>query len=171
NLGHPGYLEHMIERSKYLVDGYGVDGIFLDITIWWANDPNYSPYEGTVAWAKAMKKAYPELLLFGENSYDALWGLFSIFHERGRPSGHAHALYRYARQTEYLAAAAPGLGSGGIHEYAWNDNGLPWERDFPELIPTLSVVNDTMTTYAKAAEYTVKQARAWSPVKPGIAQN
>ncbi|PLS01052.1 DUF6259 domain-containing protein [Neobacillus cucumis] len=168
NMGHPGYLEHMIERSKYLVNEYGVDGIFLDISIFWTNDPNYSPYEGTVAWAKAMKEAFPHLLLFGENSYDALWGVFSIFHEMGRPAGHGHALYRYARQTYYLAAAAPGLGSGGIHEYAWNSNGLPWERDFPELVPTLSVVGDTMTTYEKATELIVKKAKGWKPIHPGI---
>jgi len=166
NMGHPGYLQHMIERSNYLVKTFGVDGIFLDITIGWANDPNYSPYEGTASWAKEIKKLHPDLLLFGENSYDALWGIFSIFHEMGYPSGHGQALYRYAKQTHYLAAAAPGKGSGGIHEFAFNQNGLPWEREVPELIPTLSVVSDTIGS--KGAEFLIKQAKSWHQHYPGV---
>ncbi len=168
NMGHPGYLKHMIEKSNYLIETFGVDGIFLDITCFWANDPNYSPYEGLVKWAKEMKRKHPNLLLFGENSYDALWGIFSVFHEMGTPSGHGHALYRYAKQTHYLAYPAPGKGSGGIHEYAWNQNGLPWERDIPELIPTLSVVSDTIEQYSQSAKFQIKKANNWYQVYPGI---
>jgi len=164
NMGHPEYLKHMIERSKNLVDSYGVDGIFLDITIWWENDPHYSPYEGLLKWAKTLKADYPELLLFGENSYDALWGVFSVFHEQGYPGGHGNALYKYAMQTHYLAYPAPGMGSGGIHEFAWNENGQPWERDIPELIPTLSIVGDTLNNYKKSTEYTIQKAKNWEPL-------
>src|SRR5690625_7631752 len=60
NMGHPEYLKHMIERSKNLVASYGVDGIFLDVTIWWDNDRHYSPYEGLLKWAKTLKADYPE---------------------------------------------------------------------------------------------------------------
>lgn len=164
NIGHPEYLQHMLERSKYIAGEFNVDGIFLDITIWWENDPYYSPYEGLAQWAETMKKEYPELLLFGENSYDVLWGVFSLFHEQGHPGGHGNALYKYAMQTHYLAYPAPGMGSGGIHEFAWNENGFPWERDIPELIPTLSIVSDTIKNYEKSTEYTIKKAKSWKPV-------
>ncbi|TCN21159.1 DUF6259 domain-containing protein [Mesobacillus foraminis] len=168
NMGHPGYLQHMIERSKYLIETYKVDGIFLDISFWWANDPHYSPYEGLVSWAKEMKKNRPDLLLFGENSYDALWGVFSMFHEKGFPAGHGSALYRYAVQTHYLAYPAPGMGSGGIHEFAWKENGQPWERHHPELIPTLSIVQNTIQNHPKAVENIIKQAKAWKQFYPGV---
>ncbi|MCJ7842143.1 DUF6259 domain-containing protein [Lederbergia sp. NSJ-179] len=168
NMGHPDFLKYMIDKSSDLIHSYGVDGIFLDISRWWENDPNYSPYEGLVEWAKEMKRLHPETLLFGENSYDVLWGIFSLFHERKRPGGHGAALYRYARQTHYLAYPAPGKGSGGIHEYAWNENGFPWERDIPELIPTLSIVEDTISNHKQATELLIEKAKSWVPVHPGI---
>lgn len=168
NMGHPGYRKHMLERSEYLMKQFHVDGLFLDITIWWENDPDYSPYEGLIQWAKEMKSKYPDMLLFGENSYDALWGVFSLFHEKGHPAGHGYALYRYALQTHYLAYPAPGMGSGGIHEFAWDENGPAWERDVLELIPTLSVVGDTLTHHPKAAEAIIHRAKSWNPIKPGI---
>ena len=168
NMGHPGFLQHMIDKSNYLVETIGVDGIFLDISFFWANDPHYSPYEGLVKWAQEMKKHHPDLLLFGENSYDVLWDVFSIFHELGYPAGHGHALYRYCRQTHYLAYPAPGMGSGGIHEFAWNQSGLPWEREVPELIPTLSVVSDTIDKNWHGAKYLIHKARNWNQVYPGV---
>lgn len=166
NIGHPKFQKYMVDKSNHLIENYGFDGLFLDITYWYENDPNYSPYEGLVEWAKQMKKLHPEILLFGENSYDVLWSVFSIFHERGYPAGHGNSLYRYARQTHYLAYPAPGLGSGGIHEYAWNENGEAWERDIRELIPTLSVVGDTISHHAKAAEFIIEKAKSWEPIYP-----
>lgn len=163
NIGNPKFLNYMIEHSNQMVNTYGFDGIFLDITFWYENDPEYSPFEGLVKWANAMKKEHPNLLLFGENSYDALWGVFSLFHERMYPAGHGSSLYRYAMQTHYLAYPAPGMGSGGIHEYAWNENGQPTERERPELIPTLSVVENTFKDHAKAAEFLIKKANSWKP--------
>lgn len=170
NMGHPGYLTYMINKSSEIIKQYKVDGIFLDITRWWENDPDYSPYEGLIKWADELQTLHPDTLLFGENSYDALWGIFSIFHERNFPGGHGYALYRYALQTHYLAYPAPGRGSGGIHEFAWDENGPPWERDIPELIPTLSVVSDTMTNHKQAAEFLIEKAKNWSPCHPGISQ-
>ncbi|UVI27329.1 hypothetical protein [Paenibacillus spongiae] len=169
NMGHPDFRRHMIERASYLVDEYGVDGIFLDISSFWANDPRYSPYEGTMAWADEMRARYPGLLLFGENSYDALWGTFGLFHEAGSPGAYEHALYRYTRQSHYLAHPALGRGSAGVHEWSWRwAVGLP-EGEFPELIPTLSIVSDTITEHAEAAQSVIEQARKWKQALPGIA--
>lgn len=168
NIGNPKFQKHIVDRSDYLISNFGFDGLFLDITYWYENDPNFSPYEGLVEWAKKIKKLHPDLMLFGENSYDALWGVFSLFHEREFPAGHGFSLYRYAMQTHYLAYPAPGLGSGGIHEYAWDENGPAWERDIQELIPTLSVVGDTISQNAKAAEYLIEKAKSWNPLYPSV---
>lgn len=169
NLGHPAFREHMIERAAHLVDTYGVDGIFLDVSSYWINDPVHSPYEGTLAWAAAMKSRYPDLLLFGENSYDALWGAFSLFHEGRAPGAYEYALYRYARQTHYLAHPAPGKGSGGVHEWAWPSGGQLPSGDTPEVIPTLSIVADTLTRHADEAEAQIAKAKAWRMHLPGLA--
>jgi len=165
NLGHPEFRRHMLDRAGYLVDTFGVDGIFLDVSSYWVNDPRYSPYEGTLAWAQEMKARYPELLLFGENSYDALWGAFSLFHEGGAPGAYEYALYRYARQTHYLAHPAPGKGSSGVHEWSWAVAG----EEAPELIPTLSVLSDTITSHADEAERQMAKAKVWKASLPGIA--
>lgn len=168
NLGHPGYRAYMLERASRLVDEFGVDGIFLDITFWWENDPRYSPYEGTRAWADEMRRRYPHLLLMAENSYDALWESFPMWAEDQGPTGHSAALYRYARQTYYLAHPSPGSGSGGIHEGAWFYQG--WKWNVPELtVPALSVVEDTITTHARETEAEIERARQWTFRPPLIA--
>lgn len=169
NLGHPGFQKHMIERSSYLVDRFSVDGLFLDITFWWENDPRYSPFEGTAAWAKEMKRRYPDLLLFGENSYDVLWGIFSLFAESYSPPGYEGALYRYVRQGYYLARPEAGSGSAGIHEQAWRSP--EGETGFPQyVIPTMTVLTDTLTKYKKESEMLIKRALEWEQKLPDIAK-
>lgn len=168
NLGHPGYRSYLLERASRLVDEFGVDGIFLDITFWWENDPRYSPYEGTLAWVAEMRRRYPHLLLFAENSYDALWGSFAIWAEDQGPIGHEAALHRYALQTYYLAHPSPGSGSGGVHEGAWHYRG--WQWNAPHMsIPALSIVQDTFTTQAAETEKVIAQARNWKFQPPPIA--
>ena len=49
NTGHPDFQNHLLERSSYLVNEFGVDGIFLDISGCWRNCSDFSPYEGTLA--------------------------------------------------------------------------------------------------------------------------
>jgi hypothetical protein len=169
NLGHPGYRQYLVEKSSRLVTEFGADAIFLDITFYWENDPKYSPYEGTVAWAQEMHRRFPGLLLFGENSYDALWGVFPIFAEDRGPTGHEAALHRYARQTYYLAHPSPVSGSGGVHEGAWNYQGWRW-NDPAMTIPALSVVQDTITTHAQQAEDVIAAARQWEFREPPIAR-
>jgi hypothetical protein len=169
NLGEPKYRAYMVERASRMVDEFGVDGIFLDITFAWENDSRYSPYEGTVAWVQEMRAKYPDLLLFGENSYDALWGVMPLWAEDRGPTGHAAALYRYCRQTYYLAHPSPGTGSGGVHEGAWHYEG--WKWNVPEMsIPALSVVEDTFTTRAAETEAVIENARKWKFRAPPIAE-
>src|SRR5581483_5142294 len=168
NLGHPAFRAHMLERTSRLVDEFGVDGIFLDIAYYWENDPQYSPYEGTVEYVNEMRRRYPHLLLFGENSYDALWGLFPLWAEDQGPTGFEAALYRYARQTYYLAHPSPGSGSGGVHEGAWHYQGWKW-NSAEMTIPALSVVSDTITTHARATEAEIEKAKHWHFHAPPIA--
>jgi len=165
NIGNPIYLQHMIQKSKHLLDDYLFDGIFLDLPNRWENDPEYSPYEGLLEWAKELNENYTDILLFGEDSYDVLWGVFSMFHEIWQPGGHEYSLYRYAMQTHYLAYPAPGMGSGGIHEYAWDQNGPMWERDIPELVPTLSIVDGTISNHPQSSETLISKAKSWTPTQ------
>lgn len=169
NLGHPGYRAYLLERASRLVNEFDVDGIFLDITFAWENDPRYSPYEGTRAWADEMRRRHPDLLLFAENGYDALWGIFPLWAEDQGPVGHEAALHRYGRQTYYLAHPSPGSGSGGVHEGAWHYQG--WKWNVSEMtIPALSIVNDTFTTHAAETEQVVARTREWQFRPPPIAK-
>ena len=169
NPGHPGFRRQMLARASRLVEEFGVDGLFLDITAAWENDPRYSVYEGLADWVEEMHRRHPGLLLFAENHYDLLWGLFPIFHEWRAPIGPEGSLYRYARQTYYLAHPAPGSLSAGVHEMAWN---YPEQRMArPELtIPTLAIADNTITKHGEAAEQVIDNAKNWRQELPEIAR-
>ena len=162
NMGHPGYLHYMASKADQLIREYGVHGIFLDITFWWENDPRYSHYEGMKEFCRIVRGKHPDVLVFGENSYDALWGVFPMFAESYGPGSYDDVLYRYCRQAYYLAHPEVVSGSGGIHEQAWHSpEGGATSPD--RLVPTLAVLADTIGKYGEEVERILERARIWQP--------
>ena len=142
NFGHPKYLDYMISKTSELFDIYGIDGVFLDGTLRWQNSPDYSPYEGLVKYTKEIRKKYPQKLIMGEDGYDAVYGLFDLFHTSGGPLGLENYLLRYTRQFYYLAYPAEN-GSAGIHEIGWsNDSHTIINADPKYTIPSISLFYD-----------------------------
>ena len=159
NFGHPDFNRKMVELCSGLIETYGFDGIFLDGAIRWENCPDYSPYEGLKAWAEAMHEEYPDALLMGEDGYDLLWNEFGLFATFMQPLGLENAMLRYTRQSWYLAYPAPG-GSGGIHEQAWYSPTADG-RMKDCIIPTVSIVGDTMETHYEELKAQLEEARQW----------
>lgn len=161
NFGHPGFRRHHAEICCQLLERYGFDGVFLDGSIRWENCPDFSPYEGLKAWGEAIHHRFPNALLMGEDGYDLLWDIFGLFATYMQPLGLEQAMLRYTRQSWYLAFPAPG-GSGGVHEQAWYSSTANGKmKQF--IIPTLSIVGDTLTDHADKLDAAVKQARDWVP--------
>ena len=90
--------------------------------------------------------------------YDALLEFIPLYHVFSQVAYPA-AVQKYARFFQHLSHPAPGRGSTGVHEAGfgrWNPETLSL-RD--EQIPTLSVVDDTFTTYRDQMEAVIRRAR------------
>lgn len=161
NFGHPKYLDYMISKTSQLFDIYGIDGVFLDGTLRWQNSPDYSPYEGLVKYTKEIRKKYPQKLIMGEDGYDAVYGLFDLFHTSGGPLGLENYLLRYTRQFYYLAYPSEN-GSAGIHEIGWsNDSHTINNADPKYTIPSISLFNGDKEKYEIQIREKFKNYKNW----------
>ena len=161
NFGHPKYLDYMISKTSELFDIYGIDGVFLDGTLRWQNSPDYSPYEGLVKYTKEIRKKYPQKLIMGEDGYDAVYGLFDLFHTSGGPLGLENYLLRYTRQFYYLAYPAEN-GSAGIHEIGWsNDSQTINNADPKYTIPSISLFYGDKEKYEFKIRDKFKSYKNW----------
>ena len=161
NFGHPKYLDYMIYKTSELFDIYGIDGVFLDGTLRWQNSPDYSPYEGLVKYTKEIRKKYPQKLIMGEDGYDAVYGLFDLFHTSGGPLGLENYLLRYTRQFYYLAYPSEN-GSAGIHEIGWsNDSHTINNADPKYTIPSISLFYGDKEKYEFQIREKFKSYKNW----------
>ncbi len=161
NFGHPKYLDYMISKTSELFDIYGIDGVFLDGTLRWQNSPDYSPYEGLVKYTKEIRKKYPQKLIMGEDGYDAVYGLFDLFHTSGGPLGLENYLLRYTRQFYYLAYPSEN-GSAGIHEIGWSNYSHTINNADPKYtIPSISLFYGDIEKYGIRIREKLKSYKNW----------
>jgi hypothetical protein len=152
NLGVDSWRNWLSGRIADVIDRYGVDGYFLDISGGWMNNTKADMHEGTRRLVADLRSRYPRVLCCGEFSYDALLSFIPLFHVYS-----PHAV-KYVRAFEHLSHPAPGRGSSGVHESGFNRWNQATFSVRPGPIPTLSVVDDTFTKYR--AEMTGVIARA-----------
>jgi len=161
NFGHPAYRQYMIEKTGELFDTFNVDGVFLDGTLRWDNCPDFSPYEGLIQYTKEMRKKYPTKLLMGEDGYDAIYGLFDMFHTSGGPLGLENYMLKYTRQFYYLSYPAEN-GSAGIHEIGWSVNSHTINNANPEYtIPSISLFNGMIESYEDKIRRKLEGYKKW----------
>ena len=141
NVGVDSWRQWLSRRISDVIERYGVDAYFLDITGGWMNNPRADMHEGTRRLVAELRARYPQVLACGEFHYDALLSVFPLFHVYSQPGT------RYARFFSHLSHPAPGRGSTGVHEAGfggWDTATLNMRRG---PIPTISVVDDTFTRY------------------------
>jgi len=160
NLGYPKVRKYFLERIIELVEEYRIDGIFLDISCFYENDPKYNFYEGLRGLIRELLSRYKgRFLVMGECWYDALLPLIPLTHAHSLlPKNWNYFYLKYARMAYHLSWPAPG-GSTGVHEAGFQRFELP-KVDSP-IIPTLSIVHDTLEKYGKEAEEVIKIALKW----------
>jgi hypothetical protein len=144
NPGEPNFRAHLVEQVSRTVETYGVDGVFLDTSACWFNDPRYNQVEGYRKLLGALHERFPTLLIAGEGWWDALLGLFPVSQSwlgTDREYRFPELLTRYARALGHLMTGTPG-GSTGVHElgYALRPQG---SATFGH-IPALGIVDDTL---------------------------
>ena len=165
NFGHPRYRDYMISKTADLFDTYDIDGVFLDGTLRWQNSPDYSTYEGLVQFTQEIRKRYPDKMIMGEDGYDAIYGLFDLFHTSAGPLGLENYMLRYTRQFYYLAYPAEN-GSAGIHEIGWSKDSHTINNAKPEYtIPSISIFNGDLEKYGDQIKNKLEVYKNWD-LKP-----
>lgn len=151
NPGEPTFRAHLVEQITALVTRYGVEGVFLDTSACWFNDPHFEVYPGYRALVDELHGRHPGLLVCGEGWYDALLAVFPMnqtWLPMAQPPRHDHLPMRYARVLGHLKDGAPGAGSTGVHEGGTRPLAEPLR--VPGFVPALSVVHDTFTEHRDA---------------------
>jgi len=148
NPGEPAYRSHLLEQVSTIVNDYQVDGVFLDTSACWFNDPRYNLVEGYRLLTDELHRRHPGLLIAGEGWYDALLNFFPVNQSWlgvDRNYRYPQILTRYARALGHLAEGTPGAGSTGVHEGGFHP-AAPQKPTFGH-IPSLGIVDDTLSKY------------------------
>jgi hypothetical protein len=157
NLGVASWRRWLGARIADVIERYGVDAYFLDITGGWMNNTKADMHEGMRRLVTGLRERYPRVLACGEFLYDALVEFIPLYHV------YNPRMVPFARFFSHLSHPAPGRGSSGVHESGFS----PWDaatlslsqRD--GLIPTLMVVDDTFTRHRDAMAAVIAKAKSW----------
>jgi hypothetical protein len=149
NPGHAGWRARLAEQIEALLDGFGLDAVFLDTVHAFTNDPHAPVFDGVRALAQRLRAHSPGLLLAGEADYDALLGLFPLFQ---RPWWERPPAWtaRYVRRFAHLCEGEP-RGLTGVHEFGvWPSSESTAEA--AGFLPTLAFQDGTLEHAREAIE-------------------
>ncbi|MBL8147921.1 MAG: hypothetical protein JNL34_16200, partial [Anaerolineae bacterium] len=142
NIGAPAWRRELSRQIAGLLDRYALDAIFLDCVEVWINDPESNLLEGYRALVGGLRDGRPELLVTGEDWFDALLGIFPIFQSSAYARPVPDWVARYARLYGHLADSEPGRGSTGVFE--WGYRPYAPQPDRPPFMQTLAFTDGTL---------------------------
>jgi hypothetical protein len=167
NPGAPTWQNRLTSQIVQLLDRYGFDGVFLDISAGWWNDPKHPVYEGTLQLIARLRERHPNVLIAGEGWYDGI-GAATPLVQAGHTDGTMHwhdqpaaTLFdTYHRCFAHLCLGDPGRASTGVHELGHN----PWTRTplRKGIIPTVAIVEDTLERAPDAVLEVIEAARRYA---------
>lgn len=149
NPGAPTWQNHLVHQIERILDEYGFDAVYLDISAGWFNDPKYEVYPGTCEVIRRLRRGRPHLLVTGEGWYDAVSAALAV-HQGGHSEGKFHwhdepwegFFSKYNRSYGHLCLGDAGRGSTGVHELGYNKvYRVPLRKG---LFPTMTIVEDTI---------------------------
>jgi hypothetical protein len=152
NPGQPDFQRHLVDQVSKVVDKFGIEGVFLDTSACWFDDPRYDVYCGYLDLVGEIRRRHPELLVCGEGWYDALLAVFPLnqtWIDMTEPARLDSLPMRYSRVLGHLNYGAPGTGSTGVHEGGTHPVSVPFRRH--GFVPALPVTDDTFTRHRDAA--------------------
>lgn len=162
NLGVDSWRNWLSGRISDVIERFGVDAYFLDISGGWQNNTKADMHEGTRRLVSGLREKYPHVLAVGEFSYDALLSILPVYHvfpSRGYPP----AFQNHSRAFYHLSSPAPGRGSSGVHESGFG-HFRPEVRKGQESIPTITVVDDTFDKYRDVMTEIITGAKKWAGI-------
>ena len=166
NIGNPKWQDYLFEQIKDATLKYNFDGAFLDIVAGYANDKNYSIYNGVVEFCDRLRNIKEEFLVSGEAFYDGLAKAMPLF-QSGHTDGWMHyhdrvsdkLFTRYCREFAHLCLGDPSRGSSGVHELGTNTEiSAPYRK---AIIPTLSLVEDSIEVAFDEVKKIIDQANKY----------
>ena len=158
NVGVDSWRNWLFHRISDVIDHFGLDAYFLDIVGGWENNTKADSHEGTRRLVADLHAKYPNVMVFGEMHYDALLSFIPVFHVQ-RESAYWPAYTKYARAFQHLSHPAPGRGSSGLHESGFAPFDPKIVSAESQIIPTITVVDDTFDRYRDVMANLILQAR------------
>lgn len=167
NPGGRTWQARLVGQIRGLIERYGFDAVFLDISAAWWNDPKYNVYDGTVGLIARIREGHPEILVAGEGWYDAVGSVTPLM-QSGHTDGVLHwhdAPYApffdtYHRGFAHLCLGDPGRGSTGAHELGYNPlTRAPLRQG---IIPTVTIVDDTLARAPDDVAAIVEDAKMYA---------
>ena len=160
NPGEPGFRAHLVEQITRVVQRYCVDGVFLDTSGAWFDDPRHDVHDGYRALVGEIRRRHPGLLVCGEGWYDALLGQLALnqtWLPTERPVRHRGLPGRFARTLAHLVTGSPVTGSTGVHEEGIRP--APRSLVGTGSVPAVAVVEDTFTAHRDEVRRLVRELR------------
>ncbi|MFI5835782.1 hypothetical protein ACIA5A_19100 [Micromonospora sp. NPDC051300] len=167
NPAYEPWRRHIAEQIVRLHHEYGFDAAFLDISAMYNNDPRGSTTRGLRDLVELLRAGAPDLAIAGEAWFDALGGIIPlvqaghrdtvpVFHDLPDP-----ALFTGSnRSFGHVCLGDPAHGSSGVHEAGYNAH---WRLPVREgVIPTLTVVDDTLDKAPERVALVVQDAREYA---------
>jgi hypothetical protein len=158
NVGAPAWRRELTRQILELVDQYALDAVFLDCVEVWVNDPDYSLLEGYRTLISGLRDGRPDLLVTGEDWFDALLSIFPIFQSSAYARQVPHWVARYARLYGHLADSEPGRGSTGVFE--WGYRPYAPQPDHTPYLQTLAFTDGTLERASAEIDAVIARAAA-----------
>ena len=166
NVGYKEYQDYLFNQIKDATDKYDFDGAFLDIAACYTNDLNNNLYKGVIELCDRLRGIKPDFLVSGEGFYDGLAKAMPLF-QSGHTDGWMHyhdrvspmLFTRFSREFAHLCLGDVGRGSTGVHEQGTNTETMTPLRE--GIIPTLSVVEDTVSDHFEKVKEILEQAKEY----------
>lgn len=166
NVGCKIYQDYLFNQIKNATDMFDFDGAFLDIAACFTNDKNYKLYEGIIELCDRLRTIKNDFLVSGEGFYDGLAKAMPLF-QSGHTDGWLHyhdrvsplLFTRFSREFAHLCIGDVGRGSSGVHELGTNTETMTPLRE--GIIPTLSLVENTVSDYFEKVKVILDQAKEY----------
>ncbi|MBP3371578.1 MAG: hypothetical protein J6L88_03530 [Clostridia bacterium] len=167
NPAAPRWQNRLVNQTHALIDQFGFEGAFYDISAVWVNDSSHELYPGTIELVRRIREGHPELLIGGEGWYDGTMVPFPLIqagHTDGRMNYHdaayAPILDKYARGFGHLCLGDPSRLSCGVHELGHNPE---WRTPLRKgCIPTVTIVDGTMEKALDRVQMIVDDAKEYA---------
>lgn len=168
NPGAPLWQDRFVDEVIKQVSKFDFDAIFLDLAAIYVNDPRYSTHDGAINIINRIHEKFPQLLISTEGWYDALSIVFPFSQCAGENNSgemiyhdtpYAKFFDEYNRCFGHLCLGDLAGGKNGVFEWGFNaETNLPLRKG---IVPTITVVDDTISLAGEKIKEVIKQANEY----------